>query len=180
MAKVCAYAIGARNLILLFLIAAATAAQGRPAVDNDKTLTTTARPLLLIESISANANPTNAATVNYTVTFSGQVTGLSAGNFGLVTALSDASVGTPVNNGDNTWTVPVNTGTGSGTIQLSFTNAAGLNAGVSNDLPFEGNEINIDKTPPTIFITKTLYNSTTAFFSVVYPDANLINISRQI
>ncbi|HEX9387798.1 MAG TPA: right-handed parallel beta-helix repeat-containing protein, partial [Anaerolineales bacterium] len=75
--------------------------------------------------LRADANPTNAANVNFTVTFSQSVTGVdivpSFNDFGLVVSpgLTGASV-TNVNPvSGSTYTVSVNTGAGSGTVQLT-------------------------------------------------------------
>ncbi|MGI4874643.1 MAG: Ig-like domain-containing protein [Janthinobacterium lividum] len=105
--------------------------------------------------VRASANPTNATTVNYTVTFGTAVTGLTANNFSLTTSgLSGATVGTPVSTGTgSTWTVPVTTGTGSGTLTLNLANDTGLSYGISTTLPFVGETYTIDKTAPTVAIT---------------------------
>lgn len=82
--------------------------------------------LKVLSIVRADANPTNAASVNYTVTFSEAVTGLDVAapfqDFGLVlssgiTGASIASV-TPVS--EATYTVAVNTGAGNGTIRLDL------------------------------------------------------------
>ncbi|MBF9221174.1 putative Ig domain-containing protein [Hymenobacter ruricola] len=102
--------------------------------------------------VRANANPTNAATVNYTVTFGAPVTGLTAANFSLTTTgtVSTASVGTPVAGAGNTWTVPVNTGTGSGSLTLNLANDTNLSADITTTLPFAGETYTIDKTGPVV------------------------------
>jgi hypothetical protein len=107
--------------------------------------------------VRASANPTNAATVNYTVTFGAPVTGLTASNFTLPTtgSVSGASVGTPVAGAGNTWTVPVNTGTGTGTLTLNLANDTNLSVDITNTLPFAGETYTIDKTAPTTTISST-------------------------
>ncbi|MGI4759649.1 MAG: putative Ig domain-containing protein [Janthinobacterium lividum] len=107
--------------------------------------------------VRASTNATNAATVNYTVTFNTAVTGLTASNFSLTTtgSVSGASVGTPVAGTGTTWTVPVNTGTGSGTLTLNLANDTNLSADVTTTLPFAGETYTIDKTAPTVAISST-------------------------
>ena len=76
--------------------------------------------------VRADANPTNATDVNFTVTFSESVTGVDIGSpfndFGLVlsSGITGASITavTPVS--ETTYTVSVNTGTGNGTIRLDL------------------------------------------------------------
>jgi hypothetical protein len=104
--------------------------------------------------VRANADPTNAASVNYTVTFSEPVTGVTAASFSLTTTgVGGASIGAPSGSG-TTWTVPVNTGAGSGTIRLDVT-AAGtitdLSSNALGGLPFTTGQVyTIDKTAPTV------------------------------
>jgi hypothetical protein len=72
-----------------------------------------------ISSVLVNTNPTNAASANYTVTFSESVTGVDVGDFSLTTtgSVSGAAV-SGVSGSGSTYTVTVNTGSGNGTIRL--------------------------------------------------------------
>jgi hypothetical protein len=71
--------------------------------------------------LRASPNPTNASSVNYTVTFSEPVTGVDVTDFTLnTTGLSGAAVSTVTGSG-TTYTVSVNTGTGTGTLRLDVT-----------------------------------------------------------
>ena len=76
-------------------------------------------PVLTITNNSrADLNPTNAASVDFLVTFTKPVTGVDASDFSLTTTgVSGASVSGVSGSGD-TYTVTVDTGTGSGTIRL--------------------------------------------------------------
>jgi Tol biopolymer transport system component len=67
----------------------------------------------------ADPNPTRAASVRFTVTFSEPVTGVDASDFALTTtgSLSGMSV-TSVSGSGNTYSVTVSTGTGTGTLRL--------------------------------------------------------------
>lgn len=116
--------------------------------------TTPAAPTSVVSINRAGSNPTNAASVSYTVTFAASVTGLSASNFGLVATggVAGASI-TGVSGSGTTYTVAVSTGTGDGTLGLNLTTAAGLSPGLSNALPFVGQVYTIDKTAPTVTIT---------------------------
>ncbi|MDO7846166.1 Ig-like domain-containing protein [Hymenobacter sp. M29] len=122
--------------------------------------------------VRASANPTNAATVNYTVTFGAAVTGLTASNFSLTTTGlgGTPTVGTPTQGSGNTWTVPVTTGTGSGTLTLNLANDTNLSYDISTTLPFAGDTYNIDKTAPaapvvTVPANGSAVNSTTPTIS---------------
>ncbi|MEZ0487892.1 cellulose binding domain-containing protein [Fibrella aquatica] len=103
-----------------------------------------------VTSITRAGSPTNAASVNYTVTFADEVSGLSASNFTLVTSgsLSGATLSS-VSGSGKTYNVSVNTGSGSGSLQLVLANAQNLSPSVSN-LPFPGATYVIDRTPPAI------------------------------
>jgi hypothetical protein len=106
----------------------------------------------LTSIVRASTTPTNAAVVNYTVTFGAPVMGLTAANFTLTTTgtVSGASVGTPTAGAGNTWTVPVNTGSGSGTLRLNLDNATNLSPGISTPLPVAGETYTIDRTAPEV------------------------------
>jgi CSLREA domain-containing protein len=78
----------------------------------------------LVSSVTrANASPTNAASVDFTVTFNEAVTGVDATDFVTSTsgALSGQSI-TGVTGSGAVYTVSVNTGTGDGTIRLDVVN----------------------------------------------------------
>ena len=90
----------------------------------------TLAPTLTI--VRASTNPTLAATVNYTVTFSEDVANVGVNDFTLTTDVAGASVAsvTPING--STYTVTVNTGTTDGTINLDFVGSPTI-----NDIPFQ-------------------------------------------
>jgi hypothetical protein len=72
------------------------------------------------------ASPTNAASVQFLVTFSETVTGVTAARFTLTTVgVTGASITSVAGNG-STRTVTVNTGTGSGTLRLDKTSNTGI------------------------------------------------------
>ncbi len=71
----------------------------------------------------AGPNPTNAASVDFTVTFSEPVTGVDETDFTPAGTVSGAAV-TGISGSDAVYTLTVNTGTGSGTLALDL-NASG-------------------------------------------------------
>jgi hypothetical protein len=137
----------------------------------------TTRPT--VSSINlASANPTNAASVQWTVTFSKSVTGVATSNFSLVASgLSGSPAITGVTGSGATYTVSASTGTGTtaatGTLQLQLSSAGSIKdlAGnlLSGPFPVNGQTYTIDKTPPPPPQIGThppsLTNSTTATFS---------------
>ncbi|RSK42378.1 LamG-like jellyroll fold domain-containing protein [Hymenobacter perfusus] len=118
---------------------------------NVQTFTT---PTTVVSIVRTNPNPNNAAQVNYTVTFASSVTGVNSSNFNLTTTLSGASVGT-VSGSGTTYNVVVNTGTGDGTLTLNLANSTGISPGISNTLPFAGEQYSIDKTRPTVAVSSS-------------------------
>lgn len=130
-------------------------------------------PPLVLSIQRADANPTNAASVNFTVTFSESVSGVDIvapfTDFALFTSaeITGASIisVTPVS--ETTYTVSVNTGSGSGIVRLdvtdddSITDAGGNplgGAGAGNGNFSAGQEYTINKTQtqtPTATITET-------------------------
>lgn len=77
-------------------------------------------PPTVVSIVRADANPTSAATVSWTVTFSKSVTGVDVTDFALAaTGVSGAFV-SAVTGATTTWTVTANTGIGSGTLGLNL------------------------------------------------------------
>ncbi len=94
--------------------------------------------------VRADTNPTSASSVDFTVTFSADVTGVDTGDFVLTTSgIKNASVSGVAGTGD-TYTVTVNTGTRSGTIRLDIPSEATIQDSYGNqpvNLPFTGGEV---------------------------------------
>ncbi|WP_199121052.1 cadherin-like beta sandwich domain-containing protein [Pedobacter sp. ASV28] len=102
-----------------------------------------------LEAITrASTNPTNAASIQFTVTFGAVVSGLTASNFTLsTTGVGSPSITSVIAATGHTWTVTVNTGSGSGSIKLLLDNATGITPGISTTLPYiNGETYTIDKT----------------------------------
>jgi hypothetical protein len=126
----------------------------------------------------ADASPTNASSVHYTVTFADAVSGLSAADFSLVAggAVSGASV-TGISGRGTSWTVTVATGTGSGSLRLDLTNSSGITPAVGN-VPFTGDVYVIDKTPPVVTVRADIVAEATGPTGaiVTYPAATGVDI----
>ena len=88
----------------------------------------------VVSSLRADANPTGAASVDFTVTFSQSVTGVDASDFTLfTTGVTGASISS-VSGSGKTYTVTVNTGSGNGTIRLDVIDDDSIIDGVGTPL----------------------------------------------
>jgi hypothetical protein len=99
-------------------------------------------PTQVVSILRANANPTSAASVNFTVTFSAVVTGVGVSDFSLTSTVSGASIAS-VSGSGNTYTVRVNTGSGNGKIRLNVPLSADIDDPFGNspaNLPYTGGE----------------------------------------
>ena len=101
----------------------------------------------------ANPSPNSLSSVQWVVSFSGEVYGLSNANFTLVPGggISGASIALPPGGGNKDWVITVNTGSGSGTLGLNL-NTTGLSgeAGLPVFGSLTGPVYTIDRTPPTV------------------------------
>jgi len=111
----------------------------------------------------ADANPTNAASVSWTVTFSEAVTGVDATDFALAASgVTGASI-TSVTGGPTVYTVTASTGSGDGTLGLNLVDDDSIQDAATNKLEgtganngnFTGQVYTIDTTPPTATLTLT-------------------------
>ncbi|HJQ39093.1 MAG TPA: hypothetical protein VKB93_18295, partial [Thermoanaerobaculia bacterium] len=117
------------------------------AYDIDKT------PPIVQSIVRADANPTNATSVNFTVSFGEAVLGLDSGDFTLTTTGSISGASITGVTGSGPYTVAVNTGTGDGTIRLDFVSNGSVTdaLGNANAASFNSGEFyTIDKTPPAV------------------------------
>ncbi len=125
----------------------------------------------VVSSLRHDPNPTNDAEVDFIVTFSEAVTGLSAADFSLFTtgSISAASV-TGVSGSGATYTVEVSTGTGSGTLRLDVPLTAAVTDPAGNPLaglPYTGGEAyTLDKAPPAVVSSLRLDPNPTNLASV--------------
>ena len=121
----------------------------------------------------ANANPTNASSVGWNVTFSESVTGVNIGansDFALAVSsgLSGASI-TGITGSGSTYTITANTGSGDGTLGLNLNDNDSIADGAGNKLggtgtgtaggggtgngSFAGQEYTIDRTAANVTLT---------------------------
>ena len=136
----------------------------------------------VLSILRLDPSPTNAASVDFAVTFSEAVSGVDAGDFALstsgisgaaITALTSFSDGSPV------YVVTVATGAGSGTLRLDIPDTAAitdLQGNLLGGLPFESGEVyTFDKTAPSVLSITRLESSPTSFpsvgFSVTFSEA---------
>ncbi len=115
---------------------------------------------LAVSSVRADPNPTDAATVHFTITFSETVSGVDVSDFILATtgSISGANV-TDVSGSGNVYTVGANTGSGDGTLRLDVSDDDSIVDGISNPLGgagagngnFSGGEAyTVDKNVPVV------------------------------
>jgi gliding motility-associated-like protein len=123
---------------------------------------------IVVSLVEADASPTNAAKVRYTLTFATPVTGLTLSNFSIATSGLIGVTLTSVSGSGTTYTVAVNTGSGSGTLQLNLANNTSLTP-VAANLPFKGDIYLIDKNSPAATISTAVPSgSTTAAPSIPF------------
>ena len=89
----------------------------------------------IISIVRASANPANAASVDWTVTFSETITGLALGNFSLAASGPTGAALTGLSGSGASYTVSATTGTGDGTLGLNLTSTANLRDLALNPLP---------------------------------------------
>lgn len=88
--------------------------------------------------VRADADPNNAATVRFTVSFSKPVTGVNQGDFKLtMNGISGASIDS-VSGSSGTYTVTVGTGTGEGTLRLDLVDNDSIEDSAGNPLGGSG------------------------------------------
>ena len=153
------------------------------STDNSVLYDTTAPTVTSI--VRADANPTNAANVRYTVTFSKNVSGVDAGDFSFTTSGVTGAAISGITSSGTTVTVTVDTGTGDGILRLNLLDddtivdtlgnlLGGNGAGNGN---YTGGELYaIDRTGPeagNLIADDVTSSSATYSFTVVFSD-NLI------
>jgi tartrate-resistant acid phosphatase type 5 len=132
----------------------------------------------VVSSITpVSATSTNAASVDFLVTFSETVSGVNTSDFSLITSNINDALISGVNGSGKSYTVSVNTGTTSGTIQLKLTDDDSIIGVTANPLngpgPGNGNftgtdAYTLDKSLPTILSITRLDAGTTNALSVDY------------
>lgn len=115
----------------------------------------------VVQSINrAGSSPTNAGSVQWTVTFSKSVSGVDSTDFSLIkTGLGGTPAVTAVSAGPSTtYTVTASTGSGSGTLGLNLVDNDSVVDGLGNKLGgtgngngnFSGQVYTVDRTAPTV------------------------------
>ncbi len=125
----------------------------------------------------SNANPTNATSVTYTVTFSEAVTGVNTSDFAVTTSGTASGAVTNVSGSFAAYTVTVSGISGTGTLRLDLNNGTGIQDAAGNAASgFTGGDTyTIDNTPPTVTIGSPSQSITSAgpvSYTVTYADAN--------
>jgi hypothetical protein len=103
-----------------------------------------------------SGTPTNASSVQWDVSFSESVTGVTAANFSLVNGGLSGPAITSVSGSGSTWTVTASTGSGSGTLGLNQSSGSGVTDAAGNTLSgsFTGQAYTIDRTAPAVSVTQ--------------------------
>ena len=125
-----------------------------------------------VQSINrVGGTPTNAGSVDWTVTFSENVSGVNAADFDLiVSGLAGSPSITGVTGSGSSYTVTASTGTGTGTLGLNLDDDDTIVDGAGNRLggtgadngDFTGQVYSVDRAAPTATITRTNSNPTNA------------------
>src|SRR5207237_219156 len=126
------------------------------------------------------ASPTNAASEQFSVTFSKNVSGLSSSNFTLVAGggLGGTPAITGVTGSGTSWTVTASTGTGDGTLGLSLVNSTGVADVAGNavsNVPVTSAAYTLDRTAPTVAsisrVTASPTNAVSVQFAVTFSES---------
>ncbi len=134
-----------------------------------------------VQSVTrVTSSPTNASSVDFTVTFSQDVSGVDTTDFALTsTGVAGSSVTTVTPVSGSVYTVSVATGTGDGTIRLDVANDGSILSTTNNaplGAPFTTGEVyTIDKTAPAVQSITRIGPATThaasVQFSVAFTEA---------
>jgi hypothetical protein len=91
-------------------------------------------PPMVTSSIRTNPNPTAATSVNFLITFSESVTGVTTNDFSLTTSGVSSPAVSGISGTGSVYTVTVNTGNGNGTIRLNVVDNNSIVDSASNPL----------------------------------------------
>jgi hypothetical protein len=109
-------------------------------------------PPVVTAIAAVGPSPNNAATETYTVTFSQNVTGVTAADFSLVNSGSVTGTIAAVTGSGGTYTVTVGSVTGNGTMRLDLNAGAGIVDAAGNPLAggYTGAVITLEHSAPTV------------------------------
>ena len=126
-------------------------------------------PPFVVSTVRANADPTNANSVDFTVRFSEDVTGVDASDFALhTTDVTGASI-SAISGAYESYTVRVNTGSGNGSIRLDILDDDSIydngllplgGTGQENGNFTGGEDYTVDRTVPTVTLTSSATDPT--------------------
>ncbi|CAL1520729.1 hypothetical protein [Chitinophaga sp. MM2321] len=140
-------------------------------------------PVSVVSVVRASPNPTGAATVDFTVTFSGPVSYVNASAFSITTTggISGSPHTSGITGSGAIYTVTVNTGTGNGTLKLGVTGIGIINH-LSN-IPYSTGEVyTIVRTAPTGSLTinggAAYTNSPTVNLAITSANANEMHFAN--
>ncbi len=170
-----------QSLVLLRIMTANAAGNDEWIGIDDISITSSGAsgPPSVNSSVRVGTNPTNAASVQFTVSFSEAVTGVDSSDFSVVnagTTVTGASV-TGVTGSGTTYTVTVNSGTGNGTLRLdvidddTVINGSSVplgGAGSGNGNFTTGESYTVDKTSPSVSSSVRAGASPTSATSVAF------------
>ncbi|HEX3051473.1 MAG TPA: thrombospondin type 3 repeat-containing protein, partial [Aggregatilineaceae bacterium] len=158
-----------------------TGALGRPVSNvpfTGETYTIDKTPPMVSSITLVNTNPTNAATVSFTITYSEAVVGLTAANFALNTSgLSGTPAITSLSGSGASYTVTASTGSGNGWLGLNMVSTTGVADAAGNpfaNLPFVGPTYTVDRTAPWVtsisLLDPTPTNAATVRYQVQFSE----------
>jgi len=147
-------------------------------------------PLPTVLSVArTDSNPTNAAVVNFKVSFSEPVTGVGINDFALTTGsgITGSSVASVTPLTDSTYNISVNTGSGNGTIRLDVVDddsiidaggnpLGGMGAGNGNFT--SGEAYTISKTVTTLITTT--FTSTASYDGWILESGENTNVGKKV
>jgi hypothetical protein len=152
------------------------------AFTSGETYSTTDRTApTVLSSVRASANPTNAASVNFTVTFSESVAGVDTSDFRLTTSGVSGATVSGVSGSGSSYTVTVNTGIGAGTIRLDVADDDTIKdaadnplggTGIGNGNFTNGEVYTFDNIAPTVVssVISSAYNGN-VYFIVTFSES---------
>jgi prepilin-type N-terminal cleavage/methylation domain-containing protein len=132
------------------------------STSTDNSVTWQGTPPKVLSIAIKNPSPTNAASVQWTVTFDKSVTGVDSSDFQLVvTGLGGTPTVTGVSGSGTSYIVTVSTGSGDGNLGLNLIDDDSITDSIGNKLGgsgtgngnFTGSVYAIDHTPPIVTIT---------------------------
>ena len=126
--------------------------------DNEVTYSPPAPSVTSIDRKTGDPNPTNSASVDFTVTFDQEVDGIDTGDFSLALSGVTANISSVSSASGNSITVTVDTITGNGTLGLNLVDNDSIQNTMNNPLGgtgagngnFTGQVYTIDQTAPTV------------------------------